>query len=173
MEKKSTFMPSFQFGILTGLAMIIFTLIIYLLGVKQQSYWGIVNYLIFIIGIYWAMVNVRDKYLDGTLSYGKAFGSGFWVSLWAAILLGIFAFFYLKYINTGVLENAVSQAQEKMLAANPDISDEQLDKSLAMVKMFARPGISAIMQFISNIILGTLFSLIIAIFAKREDKSIA
>lgn len=173
MEKKSTFVPALQFGLLTGLVMIVYTLILYLVGVDKQSYWNLINYIFYIGGLYWGVTNIRERQLQGVMSYGKAFGTGFWIAFFTAIIVGIFAFFYLKYINTGELSNAVSQAENRILAKNPNISDADLNKALSMVKMFGSPIISSILQFIGNLIIGTIFSLIIAIFAKREDRTIA
>jgi hypothetical protein len=173
MEKKLTFMPALQFGLLTGFAMIVYTLIMYLVGVNMHSSWNLIGYLFLLGGIYWGMSSIREKQLNSVMSYGKAFGIGFWIAVFAAILLGIFTFFYLKYINTAALSNGISEAENKILASNPNISDQDLQKALDMVKMFATPVLSAITGFIGYLIAGTIFSLIIAIFAKREDRTLA
>ena len=173
MEQKSTFLPAVQFGLLTGLAMVVYTLILYLAGVDLHSYWNLFSYILFIGGLYWGMSSIREKQLEGVMSYGKAFGTGFLITLFAAILLAIFAYFYLQYINPSALAKASAEAENKILASNPNISDADLQKALDMVKIFTNPIMSAVTQFISNLIAGTIFSLIIAIFAKREDRTLA
>ena len=173
MENKSTFLPALQFGLLTGIAMVVYSLVLFLSGVDQHSSWNLVSYLIYIGGLYWGIVTIREKRLEGVMPYGKAFGTGFWITLFVAIVLAIFAYFYLKDINPGALADATAQAEDKILARNPDISDEDLQKALDMVKTFANPAMSAVMQFLSNLVAGTIFSLIIAIFAKREDRTLA
>jgi chaperone required for assembly of F1-ATPase len=60
-----------------------------------------------------------------------------------------------------------------MLAQNPNMTDEQLEQGLKMVAIFSTPTAMAIMGFIVNLIVSVILSLIIAIFAKREDRSIA
>ncbi len=173
MEQKSTFFPALQFGLLTGLAMVVYTLVLYLAGVDMHSYWNLLSYVLFIGGLLWGITSIREKQLEGVMSYGKAFGIGFWITLFAAIVLGIFAYFYLKDINPGALADATAKAEDKILASNPNISDADLQKALGMVKVFTNPIMSAVIQFISNLIAGTIFSLIIAIFAKREDRTLA
>jgi hypothetical protein len=173
MEQKSTFSFSMQFGLLTGLALIVFTLILFLAGVADKSPVRWVSLVIYIGMMFWGVTNIRDRQLGGVMTYGKAFGTGFWIALFTAILVGIFTFFYMKYIDTGAITRALTEAENKILAKNPNISDADLDKALSMVKAFTNPVMSAIMQFIGNVIIGTVFSLIIAIFAKREDKTIA
>ncbi len=173
MEKKPTFLLAMQFGLLTGIVMAVFSLVLFLAGVEMHSYWNLFSYVLFAGGLYWGITNIREKRLEGVMSYGKAFGTGFWITAFAAIVLGIFAYFYLKDINPGVLSDALAKAEDKIVSSNPDISDEQLDKAMEMVKMFTTPAMSAVSQFISNLIIGTIFSLIIAIFAKREDRTLA
>lgn len=173
MENKSTFTPALQFGLLTGLGMIVYSLILYLLGVDYKSYWNMLNYVVILVGIFWGMTSIRDRYLDNVMSYGKAFGIGFWIVLFAVLLGSIYSFIFLKFIDPTVLEKAMSEAQDKILTANPNISDADLDKAMGVAKKFATPAFSAITGFIWNVIVGTVLSLIIAIFAKREDKTIA
>lgn len=173
MEEKSTFVPALQFGLLTGLAMIVYTLIMYLAGVDMKSSWNLIGYLIFIGGLYWGITNIREKQLEGVMSYGKAFGVGFWIAFFTSILVGIFTFFYLKYIDTAALSNTISEAENKILSSNPNISDEDLQKALDMMRMFATPVLRAIIGFIWFLISGMVFSLIIAIFARREDRTLA
>ncbi len=172
MEQKSTFLPALQFGLATGLSMIVFSLILYLAGVDIKSYWNLFGYILFVGGLYWGMTSIREKQLEGVMTYGKAFGTGFWITVFAAILLGIFAFFYLKYINPSVLADKLTEIQNKM-ASNSNISNADLQKYMDWAEKFSTPLVSAITGFLSYLVSGTIFSLIIAIFAKREDRTLA
>lgn len=172
MEQKSTFSPALQFGLLTGLVLIVFTLILFLAGVGEKSPIQFISYVLLIGMIFWGMVNIRDKQLDGVMSYGKAFSTGFWIALFASILVGIFTFFYLKYINPGFMTNHLAEARMKM-EERPGITQAQVEQGMKMARTFASPIVSAIMALIWEVIIGTVLSLLIAIFAKREDKTIA
>ncbi len=173
MENKTTFGPIVLFGLGTGAIMVIFSLLMYLLGVEQKSLMNLVAYLFLIGGMFWGMTSIRENRLNGVMSYGKAFGTGFWIGFIAAILLAVYSYFYLTYLNPHALQQALTEAENKILESNPDISDENLDKALAMVKMFGKPIISALMQIVSNSFFSVVFALIIAIFAKRVDKTIS
>jgi len=172
MEKKSTFSSSLQFGLLTGLVLIVFTLILFLAGVPEKSPVHFIGLVLYIGMLYWGMVNIRNRQLNGVMSYGKAFGTGFWIALFTAILVGIFTFFYLKYINQGFMANHLAEARIKM-EERPGITQAQVEQGMKMVRIFASPIMSAIMALFWDVIMGTVLSLIIAIFAKREDKTIA
>jgi hypothetical protein len=171
MEQKSTFSPAMQFGLLTGLVLIVFSLIMFLAGVNEKSPFQFISYVLLAVMLFWGITNIRDRQLDGVMSYGKAFGTGFWIALFAAILVGIFTFFYLKYINPGFISQQLQAAEMKMQDKN--MSQEQIAQAMKYAKTFSTPVVSAIMALIWEVIIGTVFSLIIAIFAKREDKTIA
>ncbi|MCF8348605.1 MAG: DUF4199 domain-containing protein [Bacteroidales bacterium] len=175
MEQKSisVFGAGLMPGILIGFALIVFQLIMYLLDVPSESY---VNYLAFVVlaaGLFWSIIQFRDNRLDGFISYGKAVGSGFAVGLIASVLIGVFMYFYVTYMNTGLVEQVLITAEENMLEQNPNMTDEQIEQAMSMVEIFTTPTMMAVMSFVYNVVVSVIFSLIIAIFAKREDRSIA
>ncbi len=172
-KMKSAFMPSLMPGIYLGVVLIIYTLILFVLDVDMESSFKYVSYAIMAIGLYMSIVWFRDKQLSGYISYGKAFSVGFYTGLFAAALAGIFTFFYVKYIDTEHIANILSVAEENMLEQNPNMSDEQIDQAIEMTTIFTSPIMMGVFGFIANVILSALLSLIIAIFAKREDKQVA
>jgi len=60
-----------------------------------------------------------------------------------------------------------------MLEGNPNISDEQLEQALSMTEKFTSPVMITVFAFLANVIFATILSLIIAIFAKRENNAAA
>lgn len=175
MEQKSpsNFAAGLMPGIYTGAALIVFRLILFLLDVDRESMYNFTIYIVLVVGLYMGIVNYRDKYLSGVMSYGKVVGSGFAIGLIASVILGVFTYFYVMYIDAAMVADVLLQAEENMLAQNPNMTDEQLEQGLKMVAIFSTPTAMAIMGFIVNLIVSVILSLIIAIFAKREDRSIA
>ncbi len=175
MEQKtpSNFAAGLMPGIYTGAALIVFRLILFLLDVDRESMYNFTIYIVLVLGLYMGIVSYRDKYLSGVMSYGKVVGSGFAIGLIASVILGIFTYFYVMYIDTTMVADVLLQAEENMLAQNPNMTDEQLEQGLKMAAIFTTPTAMAIMGFIVNLIVSVILSLIIAIFAKREDRSIA
>lgn len=170
-NNKSAVMPSLTYGIYLGFALIIFSLILFLLEVEFDSKLTWISYLIMAAGLFWAMISFRDKHNGGFASYGKAFGTGFWTGLFAAIVSAIFTYFYVIYIDAGLIDQILLQAEEAILETNPNMSDEQLEQALSMTEMFTSPVMMTVWAFVGNLVGATLLSLIIAIFAKREDPS--
>ena len=172
-NKQSVLMPSLYSGIVIGIALIIFSLAMFFLEVDRESKIMWLSYLILFGGLYWAIISYRKKLPGEFMSYGQALLTGFLTGLFASILTAVFTYIYVVYIDTTLIDHVIAQAEEKILESQPDISDEDLDRALSMTEVFTSPGMMALFSFIGNVILSTLFSLIIAIFAKREDKSLA
>ena len=172
-NNKSVIMPSLMYGVYLGLTLIVYSLLLFLFDVDSESWLKWISYVIMAAGIFWAMISIRDKQLGGFMSYGKAFGSGFWTVLFASVITAIFTYFYVIYIDTGMIDEILLKAEESMLEGNPNMSDEQLDQALAMTEKFTSPVMISVWAFIANVIFGTILSLIIAIFAKRENTGAA
>jgi len=170
MEEKqpSAFQASINPGLVMGLTLIVFSLIMYVIGVKYDSKINWLSYLIIIGFLYWSMTTFRDKSLGGFASYGQVFKAGFFTVLISAILTSIFMYIYVVYINPGLLEEVLMNQEEEILARTPDISDEDLEMAMSMVEKFSSPFMMVIWGFLANVIFGTVFSLIIAIFVRRE-----
>jgi len=175
MEEKqnSVIASSLTSGIIVGIVLIVFSLLMYFLDVDPQSKIMWLSYLILAAGLWWAIISYRNKLPGGYLTYGKAFSAGFFTGLFASIILAIFTFIYVQYIDTTLIDKILANTENKILNKQPNISDEDLDRALSMTRKFTNPSMMSIFSFVGNTILSTLFSLIIAIFAKREDNRLA
>lgn len=173
-NQQSTFSASLMPGVLLGLALIVFSLILFLIGVDTQSKANWISYLIMAGGLFWAMQTYRDKHLGGFATYGQVFGAGFWTGFIATIIAAVFTYFYVSMINPGILDEIILNAEEEILNSGNQMSDEQLEQALSFTEKFvANPLAMTIWAFVANVILTLILSLIIAIFVKREDKSLA
>lgn len=167
-KNQSTFMAAFTPAILIAVILIVFSLLMYLLDFEYDSSVNYISYVFLAVGLWWAITSYRNKQEGGFISYGKAFSMGFFVGLIASVLVSVYFYIYVQYINPGLIEEILLNAEDEMLTANPDMSDEQIDQALGMVEMFTSPLMMTVMGFIMNLIASTVLSLIIAIFAKRE-----
>jgi hypothetical protein len=169
MEKKqSAFASAFSPGIIISAVLILYSLVMFLLDVSYDSKLNYLSYLILAIGLFWAIFSYRNKQEGGFISYGGAFSSGFYVGLIISVIVAIYTYVYVQYINQGMIDEILLKAEEEMLTKNPDMSDEQINQALSYVEKFTSPAIMAVFGFFGNLLASTIFSLIIAIFAKRE-----
>lgn len=162
---KSALMP----GLYLGIILIVYALLMYLLDVHRESAWNYLSFLWMAIGLFIAMTSIRDKTLGGSISYGQAFGAGFWTGFFAAIIGTIFTYFYFTYINPEIITEILLDSEEQMLEKYPNMSDEDIDNALVLTEKFTSGPVMTIFSFLMNLLSATVLSLIIAIFVKREE----
>ena len=70
-------MNALSYGLIVGAVLILFSLLMFLLGMHTNKYLGYLGYVFLIAGMAWGTLEYRKKYLGGFISYGKAFTSCF------------------------------------------------------------------------------------------------
>jgi hypothetical protein len=166
-NKPSAFVVSIGYSVIISLAVIVLSLILFLLNLDKGSGLEYISYLILIGGLWLAQLNYRNKYLGGYITYGQAFTLGLWVSLFLSIIMGIYTFVFFKYINPGGMEEAMSIAEQKMM--DKGMTDLEIEQGMTMARKFSGVGMWTFMAVAGNFILGLIFSLITAIFVKKEN----
>ena len=168
-NKVSIWKNSVNYGLIAGVLMIAFSLILWLLGMMENKVLGYINYLILAFIMFLAATNWRDKFNGGWMSYGEAFKTGFYVTLIAAVLLIIYNYVFFNFIDPEFLAGQLLKAEDAILEANPNISDADLDNAMELSAKFTSPGMIAIFGLIFTLIFGTILSAIVAIFSKKVN----
>jgi len=166
-NKPSAFVVSIGYSVIISLAVIVLSLILFLLNLDKGSGLEYISYLILIGGLWLAQLNYRNKYLGGYITYGQAFTLGLWVSLFLSIIMGIYTFVFFKYINPGGMEEAMTLTEQKMM--DRGMTDMEIEQGMMMARKFASVGMYTFVAIAGNFVMGLIFSLITAIFVKREN----
>lgn len=157
-----------QNSLLTGLALIIFSILTYFLGINPKSKIHYLTYIILIAGIVYS-TNSYKKTENIFLTYSKAFKIGFLISLFASFILAIYIFIFNKFIDPDAI-NKMIKLSEQELIKNKNLTQEQINASIQMIKKFSNITILTILSFVSMLLNGTLLSLITSIFIKSRKK---
>jgi len=165
-KKVSVWKGTLNAGIILGLVLILYSLILYFLDQTFNKGLGYVSILIFIIGLYFGIVDFRKKARGGYMSYGQVLGAGVVISLYAYILTGIFVFVLYKYIDPDLSRKLISFTQDKLAARG--LTDEQIEMSMKISSKFMSPVIMGLSSVFNGVFFGTIISLILGIFLKRE-----
>ncbi|MCF8229020.1 MAG: DUF4199 domain-containing protein [Bacteroidales bacterium] len=171
MAEKSTpvWKTSLNFGLITGVIIIIFQLILYLTDslIKEESSWlNFLVYLILIGGIIWGSKSYRDLHNNGFISYGKAFTTGFLVAFFASVLTAVFTFL-LYSMDESLVQEMLLRAEETLYEQN--LSEGDIENALKVQKIFVSPPIMALMSLLWMTIISVVLALITSIFIKREE----
>ncbi|MFA8450054.1 MAG: DUF4199 domain-containing protein [Bacteroidales bacterium] len=167
MEKKHPSIYYLTYGIISGVAAIIIFLLNYaFIGVS--GWLQILSYVVFIILMYLAAKEARDKIKDGYITYGNSLGITFLTGLVGAFIMGVFVFIYVKYINTGYLQETIDETRMVLIQKFPNMTDQQIDQTIDFQSRLVTPFITSISNFFSFTFFSFIFALIVSIFVKKN-----
>lgn len=160
-----------NYGTVLGLFLVLIALIFWVLGVDEQESVipSILNNMVIIAFLVYAIIQYRDNVNDGFISYGSSLKLGTTVAFFSSVIMALYTFIYISYLNPEFLANVLNITEQAMLEANPEISDKELDLALSMTTKFMQPHWMMIMGVLGGTFMGFLFSLIISIFVKNDS----
>lgn len=170
-KKISVGRNAMNYGALTGVALIIVSLIFYILNMTLIPGVQWIQFAVYVAGMIIGILNYRNKVNGGFISYGKSLGSGVLIGLFASIIASIYVYILFKFIDPGLVDKMISMQEDAILKKSPDISDEDMELIMDKVKIFMAPFWMAIMGVVMNTLYSFILSLIISIFTRKTDKS--
>lgn len=175
MENKSypVWKHAMLYGLYIGIALIILSLIFYVTDLYTQSWVGYFSYAVVLAGVIFASISYRDKYLNGTITYGKSVGVGFLSGLFGGLLAAIYTLVFMNIMGEEYIQTLMDIAEEKMLSSQPDMSDDEIDMAMNMTKKMMTPAWVSVMVFLANGFFALVFALIASIFIKKEEDTLA
>ena len=168
MKKLSLGTNALRYGLITGVLLIIFSLMMYIMGVDMQSK---INYLSFIIILVMGIVAAsqwRDKHNDGNLSYGQGLGTGTLVGLFAGVIAAIYIVVFFVFIDLTAMDQIISDAEQKLYEQNPNMTSSEIEIALDWTKKLTIP-FAALGSIFLNTFVSFILSLIYSIFLKRSQ----
>ena len=129
---------------------------------KLNSFLGVAAF----IGAIVMATRERAKDFGRGFSFGKAWGTGALTGVIFAVLVGIWVFIYMNFIDPG----SVDAAQMVMEAEweKQGMSEEQMEQAAGWANMFTGAGPAAIMGAIGYSLFGMLISLITGAILKKD-----
>ncbi|MFD2571644.1 DUF4199 domain-containing protein [Spirosoma soli] len=165
-ERTSTARVALKWGGVLGIALILFSLILYLTDNTSNAALGAVTYLFMAVGIVLAMREYRTLN-SGYMTYGEGLGLGALTATISGLLSSLFSVFYTTVIDTGIMERASDKIREQL--EDRGVPDEQIDQQMEMMQMFQSPGLLFVFGVIGSAFIGLLLSLVIAAFMRRNN----
>ena len=116
--------------------------------------------------------NTRDRYNGGTISFGKAFLVGLYITLIASTIYVIVWLIDYHFFIPDFAEkySAHMLANLKASGANATVMAEQTEKMNRFSAMYKNPFFNALLTYSEIVPVGLLISLISAAVLKRKEK---
>jgi len=170
-KKLSLSRNAMYYGSVLGIALIIFSLLMYIFNVDNKSnlqYFSLILIVtITIIGI----LNYRNNINGGFINYGKSVGIGVLIGLFASFLFAFYTFIFYKFVAPEMINEILKKTEENMLDQNPTMSDEQIELAMSYTRKFTTPLFMSISTIFGTTFMSFLLSLIISIFTRKKDNS--
>jgi Protein of unknown function (DUF4199) len=154
-------------GVIITLLLIVYGLILYFSGQIANQTLSYLQYLVLLAGIIWSCISYANQ-MKGNVTFGNVFGHGFKTTAVIAVLLIIYTFIAVKFIFPDMADQAIAAAKKQM-ESQKNLSDEQIQQSLDMVRKFFLPFVIGGI-IIGFAIIGAISSLIGAAVAKKNPQ---
>ncbi|MFO7924772.1 MAG: DUF4199 domain-containing protein [Bacteroidales bacterium] len=166
-NKQSSLLKStMNYGAMLGLALIIYSLLLWMMDATTNKYLGYVSSLITIAGIVLATRAFRDQEQGGFITYGRALAVGTLTSVFAGIITGFFTYLLYTVIDPGLIDKTYAIMEQTYYEAG--MSDDQTEVAMNMAKRFTNPLMMSLLGLLGSAFMGFIFSLITSIFLKKE-----
>lgn len=176
-QKPDFWKTALYWGVVSGIASIILSVLMYVLGFMPTSFGRIalsmlISLALLIIILVMAIKSYRSL-LGGAITFGQAFKFGFFVLLFGTAISSIYTFIFLQFIDPEYLKNVMDQfmtnLEEFML--NRGVPEDQVAKAMEEAnKPLPGPAKSAIQGFFQILIFSTIVNLIVAAIMKKNPE---
>jgi hypothetical protein len=154
--------PAVKWGLFYTIVAIIITYLFQILNVDITSSAKYISYIPFIAFLLLAQKEYKDQ-LDGYLTFGEGFLTGFKYSVITGVLGALFTYIYFTLLSPQVYQTLLDGAKAKM-ESQGNVTDDQMDMALKIMS----PGIICAFAVIGSLIFGSIVSLIGAAIFKKD-----
>ena len=181
MEKNKSLMwkHSLNYGILFGLLLIIYSVVLYMfniipVGIKLSLLLLVVNLAIYFFALWFFTKSYRNDILGGYVDYGKAFLFGVLIVAFSSILLAIYNYIFHAFIDPDYIQRVVDATQEwtEEFMSSKGLPQAQIDSTIEKIgsKSSVTPLKSALQGILGGVIFGTIISLITSAIVKKKKE---
>ncbi len=165
-QKVSIWKANLTNGMILALVCIVYTLFLYFFDLLFNQTLGYLFMLVQIILVFLLVKSYRDNFLKGYITYGQAVGAGVIIALYSALAMAVFGYLLYTVIDPGLTAKKLAFVEEMMLKKG--IAQATVDTAMKMQEKLQTPLISSLLGIFTGVLGGTILSLIIAIFVKKE-----
>lgn len=158
-----------NYGVVLGLLVVLIGVVTYSLGqvYDPNIVFKILQYLIPLVVIYLGIKKFRELN-ENSLTLGEAIKTGLGISLIGGIILAIYTFLLTNYIEPDYFTEYFELYETKLQNESPNMSDEQLEMSLAMTKKMSGTWITIGFVIMTSLFGGLIYSLVSGFILKRD-----
>lgn len=166
-EKPSTARLALKWGLITGVALIVYSTLLYTVGGIANNSLTLLIYVIIAVGLTLGIREFRGLN-GGYLSIGEGVGLGALLAAVSGILSSAYSVLYTTVIDPSVREQMMNQVRAR-LEDQGKLTDEQIEQTMEITQKFQSPGLQFLIGILGSIVIGVVFSLIISAIMRRKN----
>lgn len=158
-----------NYGAILGLAMILQSVILYVLNMhlKQNFISGLIGIGIIIVVVSLSISKFK-KQNGNVLSLSQALKTGMGVALIGGLISVAYTLLFMYVIEPDFMTQMQDIQRQVMMEQNPNMTNEQMEQTTKMMGMFSSPGFIAIIAMITTLFIGFVVSLIAGLIMKND-----
>lgn len=158
--------PTLEYGAITGLISILFTMVMYYLGMLTQStIQALLSLVLYTTILCWIVKNYRDSENGGFVTYGRALGIGTLSFTWAGLIGAIFSYFLYSGIGPELIDQILIQQYDQYIESG--FSESMAERAVRDTAPYITPTTLAFSTFFMSAFFGFVISLIVAAIFQR------
>lgn len=162
-----------RYGLIASLILVAIGLIFYVGNLVDYSNqnsatnWisNLINWAVIAGGMVMAMKQYREA-SGGYMTFGKAFGVGFWVTLVITLVMAVWTYLFFAFIAPDLMDTIMEASRDRM--SQQGQSEEQIDQAMGMMKWMMNPGAFALFGLVGMLITGIIIDLIVSAIMQKK-----
>ena len=166
-DKNSIYKNAMNYGLILGLAIIVYTMILHFFGASQNKIAGWATIAFMAVAISVGNKALRDKFQGGYISFGRSLGSAMLIATFGGLIQGFFTYVFFTFISPESLQQIFIQMEEAMLQQGAP--EEQIEMTVKMMRSFTTPVMMSVSAVFGSAFWGLIIGLVASAFIKREQ----
>ncbi len=157
-----------HYGSLSGIAVVIFYMVLYFSGFSVFGQMSLLGVWIPVVFLVMATKFHRNQNLGGFLTYRQGVAIGFFTTIFAVTLFGLFFYLFGTVYDATLLESYKMQAEVSLNEGKALLSEKMMDKAMESIDIITMSSL-AFSEAFNKMILGVIATLIIAAVFRRNQ----
>jgi Protein of unknown function (DUF4199) len=163
----STARVAIKWGLITGVASIIFSTILFVSGQAANSALSWLGILISVATMVYAMKEFRTEN-GGFMSYGQGLGVGTMMSAVGGFISTTYGYIYRTFIDPTLMQQMMDKVRSDL--EEKGMSEDQIASTMAITEKFSSPGLGFVSGIIGAIVIGFIIALIVSAILKKDKQ---
>ncbi|QZE14414.1 DUF4199 domain-containing protein [Halosquirtibacter laminarini] len=159
-------------GIYLGSALVGVRFVSYLFNAYNSNVFAMILFVVYALGVFRLVKKYREEQLGGYITYWNSVSFIILTSFFASMILGLFSFVYLKFIDTTILTSMINEAESAYVkifdVLDGSFSDDLQEELIKQVRNITPMDIwkSEMTNYLWG---GSLLGLLLSFFVRRVN----